>query len=59
MKKVDSMLSEMDIFLYKMYALNEKKNKNKLETLKEFLKKNGEGLKNFYTVRNKLYDKNL
>lgn len=59
MKKVDSMLSEMDIFLYKMYALNEKKSKNKLETLKEFLQKNGEGLKNFYRVRNKLYDKNL
>lgn len=49
----------LDIFLYKIYALNVGKSKNKLETLKAFIKENREGLKAYYEVRRTIYDKDM
>lgn len=37
----NNVFNDLDIFLYKVYALNVGKSKNKLETLKAFLKKTG------------------
>lgn len=48
----------LDIFLYKIYALNVGKSKNKLETLKAFIKENRAGLGAYYEVRRTIYDKN-
>ena len=49
----------LDGFLYKVYALNVSKSKNKLETLKAFLKENRVGLEAYYEVRRTLYDKDM
>lgn len=49
----------LDGFLYKVYALNVGKSKNKLETLKAFLKENREGLEAYYKVRSMVHDKDM
>lgn len=54
----DNVFFNLDGFLYKVYALNVGKSKNKLDTLKAFLKENREGLSAYYNVRRIVYDKN-
>lgn len=55
---MNNVFNELDSFLYKLYALNVGKSKNKLETLKAFLKENREGLLSYYNVRSIVNDKN-
>lgn len=54
----NNVFNDLDIFLYKIYALNVGKSKNKLETLKAFIKENREGLSAYYNVRRIVNDKN-
>lgn len=49
----------LDFFLYKMYSMQTGKNKNKLETLKDFIKENEVGLYCFYKVKEGSNDKNM
>lgn len=55
----DNVFFNLDGFLYKVYALNVCKSKNKLDTLKAFINENREGLKAYYEVRRLVYDKDM
>lgn len=55
----DNVFFNLDGFLYKVYALNVGKSKNKLDTLKAFLKENRVGLEAYYEVRRTIYDKDM
>lgn len=55
----DNVFFNLDIFLYKIYALNVGKSKNKLETLKAFINENRVGLEAYYEVRRTIYDKDM
>lgn len=55
---MNNVFNELDSFLYKVYALNVGKSKNKLDTLKAFLEENREGLISYYNVRRIVNDKN-
>ena len=56
---MNNVFFNLDGFLYKVYALNVGKSKNKLDTLKAFIKENRVGLEAYYEVRRLVYDKNM